>query len=113
MEKWANKNIMKLNKNKCKVLNLGSIVQGCSSGWDLPSWRTAPAPLEVQVGSKFNVSDRGAAMAKNADGMLSRDKEIIAPLYSALDRPCLEYCVQFWSPLHTKRYEQVGEGPRR
>ncbi|KAK4832702.1 hypothetical protein QYF61_025163 [Mycteria americana] len=123
LEEWANKTLMKFNKDKCKVLHLGKHNPGVQhrlgSTWLGSS--SVERDLGVLVDNKLNMSEQCAAAAKKANRMLgcinkgitSTDKEVIIPLYSALVRPHLEYCIQFWSPLHKKDVDRLERVQRR
>jgi len=118
LESWVQRNLMKFYKGKCRVLHLGrnNPMHQYRLGADLLQSSSAERILGVMVDDNLTMSQQCALVAKKANGLLgcikksvaSRSREVLLPLYSALVRPLLEYCFQFWSA-HFKKDEVLLE----
>ena len=120
---WASEWQLTFNAKKCKVLHFGN--NNKKRNYELNG--TVLDGISVQKDLGIDVSD-DLKSARHIDeivlkanrtlGMISRNiesktKDILIPLYTALVRPHLEYCVQAWNPHYVKDIMKLERVRRR
>ncbi|KAK4822645.1 hypothetical protein QYF61_018597 [Mycteria americana] len=103
LDQWAEASCMRFNKAKCKVLHLGhsNPMQRYRLGEEWLESCPAKKDLGVLVGSRLNMSQQRAQVAKKANGILACIKNSVASRTR-----------EFWAP-HYKRDIEVLERIQR
>ena len=121
--KWPEKWQMLLNFGKCKCLHTehGNLNVNYKMGDTVLGTTVKEKDLGVTMSADMKVSEQcGIAASKGNQilGLIRRNitykgKKLIIPLYKAIVRPHLEYCIQAWRPYRKKDIDTLERIQRR
>ena len=121
--RWSEKWQMLFNVGKCKCLHTGPGNTGMNyeMGGTILSKTGKEKDLGVTMNANMKVSEQcriAASKGNQVLGMIRRnitykEKSLIVPLYKAIVRPHLEYCIQAWSPYLRKDIDMLEKIQRR
>ena len=121
--KWSEKWQMLFNFGKCKCLHTGhrNLNVNYKMGDTVLGTTVKEKDLGVTISADMKVSEQcGIAASKGNQilGLIRRNitykgKKLIIPLYKAIVRPHLEYCIQAWRPYRNKDIDTLERIQRR
>ena len=121
--KWSEKWQMLFNFGKCKCLHTGhgNLDVNYKMGDTVLGTTVKEKDLGVTISADMKVSEQcGIAASKGNQilGLIRRNitykgKKLIIPLYKAIVRPHLEYCIQAWRPYRKKDIDTLERIQRR
>ena len=121
--KWSEKWQMLFNFGKCKCLHTGhgNLNVNYKMGATVLGTTVKEKDLGVTISADMKVSEQcGIAASKGNQilGLIRRNitykgKKLIIPLYKAIVRPHLEYCIQAWRPYRKKDINTLERIQRR
>ena len=121
--KWSEKWQMLFNFGKCKCLHIGhrNLNVNYKMGDTVLGTTVKEKDLGVTISADMKVSEQcGIAASKGNQilGLIRRNitykgKKLIIPLYKAIVRPHLEYCIQAWRPYRKKDIDTLERIQRR
>lgn len=120
---WAEKWMMSFNKDKCKVLHLGSrnLKLTYNLGGDLLSDTDVEKDLGIYITNKLKSDYHINEICKKANkilGMIGRALDFktwgnMVRLFNSLVRPHLEYGSQYWNPHYKKDIAKIEKVQKR
>ena len=121
--KWSEKWQMLFNFGKFKCLHtwLGNTGMNYEMGGTIlsktvkekDSWVTMTANMKVPEQSRIAASKGNQVLGMIRRNITYKEKSFIVPLYKAIVRPHLEYCIQAWRPYLRKDIDMLEKIQRR
>ena len=121
--KWSEKWQILFNFGKCKCLHTGhgNLNVNYKMGDTVLCTTVKEKDLGVTISADMKVSEQcgiAASKGKQILGLIRRNitykgKKLIIPLYKAIVRPHLEYCIQAWRPYRKKDIDTLERIQRR